>query len=521
MFVCLQFEQQQISLTAGSPSINALASSYATILSLLNSSVNQTTYVEALQNAFEFEQRLNEIREPPSRVPNIMDGDAVPLLNESNIYTLERLRTLWPGFDWEGFINYIYVNLSGLAVPENLEIVVTTPDYFQKLGPLLQNTSQEVIRDYTKVLLAISQFSSLSNQFAGKRNNFSDPTPGDLIACVTFVQYVLPIALARPFVEQFVPEGTREGVAMMIDYVLQGFRERVNEMDWLSDLSKQRSIEKVEAITPQVAYPAGIFDDDYVNGLYSRFTANPNDFYGNRLSAAELALRLRLNLTYSYDKAAWPTEPIFTAFPTLVNAVYNKSPNQIYVMAAIANEPTFRADWPDYSLFGSLGSIVGHEITHGFDNNGQLYDKDGVRRMWWSNQSQAEFNSRLQCFINQYNQYSVEGVQVNGQMSLPENLADNGGLHASFQAYRMRAASTPQPRLPSLPYTPEQLFFIAYGQTWCELGLPSYYQILVRTDAHAPGSVRALAVANSREFAETFNCPVGSPMNPTNKCIIW
>ena len=150
---------------------------------------------------------------------------------------------------------------------------------------------------------------------------------------------------------------------MMINYILQGFKERVNQMDWLSDLSKQRSIEKVEAITSQAAYPVQIFDNDYVNGLYSRvnganlviislvilhgfsihcntnlysfiqFTANPNDFYGNRLRSAELDLRLRLNLTYGFDKTAWPTNPNFLGYPTLVNAAYNRQGNQICKLA--------------------------------------------------------------------------------------------------------------------------------------------------------------------------------------------
>lgn len=518
----LHFQQQLAPITTPSTDISPVAAVYATILSRLNSSINQTVYVEALQDVFEFEQRLLQILEPPSNIPNIMDGDAVPLLNESNIYTLEGLSTLWPEFNWGAFINYIYVNISGLTVPQNLKIVVTTPAYFKKLSLLLQNTSQEVIRDYTKLLFVRSQFINLGREYTSpeNRNNITDPTPGDLIACMSFVQYTLPIAMARPYVEQFVPKGTKEGVSMMIDYILQGFRERVNQMSWLSALSKQSSLEKLAAITSQSGYPPQIFNNDYVNGLYSRFTPNPNDFYGNRLKATELALRTRLNLTYGYDKAVWPAEPNFLAFPTLVNAAYNRQTNQIYIMAAIENA-FFRADWPDYFVFGGLGSVLGHEITHGFDNNGQPYDKDGARRMSWSNESQAEFNRRLQCFVDQYEQFTFEGVQVNGQRTLPENVADNGGLHASFQAYRMRAATTPQQSLPSLQYTPEQLFFIAYGQAWCELALPSYYEFIRNNDPHAPGPARTRAVINSPEFAKAFNCPAGSPMNPTNKCLIW
>jgi len=193
-------------------------------------------------------------------------------------------------------------------------------------------------------------------------------------------------------------------------------------------------------------------------------------------------------------------------------------------LEGILNVPFFHAGWPDYFKYGALGVVIGHELTHGFDDQGQQYNKDGILEQWWTNYSTANFRERQQCFVDQYSQYELFGYHVNGSLTLGENIADNGGVKSSFQAYQTvvgRSGQTP-PSLPALPYTPEQLYFIAYGQVWCSLFTPQSISVSTKTDPHSPGPYRVIgALVNSPEFASAFGCPTNSSMNPENKCLLW
>jgi len=188
-----------------------------------------------------------------------------------------------------------------------------------------------------------------------------------------------------------------------------------------------------------------------------------------------------------------------------------------------------------YLVYGGIGSIIGHELTHAFDNNGKLYDAEGQFRNWWSDESLSEFNKLSECFVDQYNNYFLEDSKgnkhfVNGELSLGENLADNGGLARAYEAWQYSIESDPEAaiernkKLPGLSnYTLDQMFYIAFGQNWCG----EYSDIIIsgielRQDPHSYFENRIQGVlANSEHFAKTFNCPINSPMNPEHKCLIW
>ncbi|CAI8048836.1 Endothelin-converting enzyme 1, partial [Geodia barretti] len=175
-----------------------------------------------------------------------------------------------------------------------------------------------------------------------------------------------------------------------------------------------------------------------------------------------------------------------------------------------------------YFLYGALGVIIGHELTHGFDDEGQQYDKDGILHQWWTNSSVEAFRERQTCFEEQYSQYEMFGYNVSGNLTLGENIADNGGLHTSYQAFQKLMNTTEQPMLPALQYTPEQLYFIGYAQSWCSLYTEEYIASVTKTDEHSPGPFRVIgAIVNSKEFPEAFQCKEGSAMNPEDKCELW
>ncbi|CAH1248353.1 ECE1 [Branchiostoma lanceolatum] len=222
------------------------------------------------------------------------------------------------------------------------------------------------------------------------------------------------------------------------------------------------------------------------------------------------------------NKDAWIT------VPTVVNAFYSPSGNSISFPAGILRSPFYDGDYPWYLNFGGIGAVIGHEITHGFDDSGRQFDKNGNLEHWWNQEITDSFKEKAQCMIDQYSNYVDPEtgdlkLNVSGRLTAGENIADNGGLKQTFRGYKKWAAANgPEPMLPGLPLSPEQLLFVNFGQTWCAKANQQTAQRLLFTDSHSPGRFRVIGtLSNSRDFAEVFSCPAGSPMNPHGKCTVW
>lgn len=169
-----------------------------------------------------------------------------------------------------------------------------------------------------------------------------------------------------------------------------------------------------------------------------------------------------------------------------------------------------------------MGVVMGHELTHAFDDQGREYDKDGNLYQWWYNETLKNFEDRVKCFVDQYSSYKIDEIQLNGKQTLGENIADNGGLKAAFRAYEKWAETNLEPRLPGLNLTSKQLFFVGFAQVWCSISTPEALKLQVLNDPHAPAQFRVIGtLSNSQEFAREFNCPLGTNMNPDKKCVVW
>lgn len=206
--------------------------------------------------------------------------------------------------------------------------------------------------------------------------------------------------------------------------------------------------------------------------------------------------------------------------------------NEIVFPAGILQPPFFNAKAPEYLNYGAIGSVVGHELTHAFDNNGRSYDADGKLRDWWTDKTSAEFDKRAQCFVEQYEKYSIKGPDgkdhnVNGKLTLGENLADNGGAARAWDAWNLKIKEKGQNDadfdLPGLSkWSHNQLFWVGFAQVWCGRVRTETAVSRIRNDPHSPPMFRvAGTVENSKNFAEAFKCKPDSPMNPTNKCLLW
>ena len=257
------------------------------------------------------------------------------------------------------------------------------------------------------------------------------------------------------------------------------------------------------------------------------------EFYEKLELTSDNYLKGILNLTlfgveYSFGKLRKPVNKsdwITHGRPAIVNAFYSSIENSIQFPAGILQGAFFSNDRPRYMNYGAIGFVIGHEITHGFDDQGRQFDKHGNLVDWWAPQTKEKYIDRAECIIHQYGNYTVEdvGLNLNGINTQGENIADNGGIKEAYLAYKEWVRrNQPEQSLPGLPYTPEQLFWISAANTWCSKYRPEAMKLRITTGYHSPGKFRVLGpLSNMNEFSKDFNCPLGSKMNPEKKCTVW
>lgn len=209
--------------------------------------------------------------------------------------------------------------------------------------------------------------------------------------------------------------------------------------------------------------------------------------------------------------------------PSTVNAYYTPTKNQMVFPAGILQSPFYNNSYPASLNYGGMGVVMGHELTHGFDDQGREFDKDGNLHQWWNNDTIRNFKNRTNCVAHQYSKYTINGKNISGNQTLGENIADNGGLKASYHAYLelMKDKQEPQ-KLPGLDLTHKQLFFVAFAQVWCSAVTREATSLQIEKDPHSPAKFRVVgSLSNMKEFAKEFNCKPGTKMNPRNKCEVW
>jgi len=279
---------------------------------------------------------------------------------------------------------------------------------------------------------------------------------------------------------------------------------------------------KATKIIQKIGYPDWF---DIANGVENYYTGLGDvgsQFFENMVTVSLWqGQKAYLDLFNPVDKTQWEM------FPQDVNAYYQASFNEIVFPAGILQPPFFSLTAQQALNYGGIGAVMGHEISHAFDDAGAQYDSDGNLKQWWTNSSYDMFQKKTTCFANQYSKLAVDGpngpMQINGNLTLGENIADNGGLRAAFTAYQSWVArNAPETQLPGLEADPNKLFFLGYAQVWCQNVSPDYAQMAVLSDSHSPSQYRVNAVVmNSKDFSATFQCPVGSKMNPAEKCSVW
>ncbi|XP_064595998.1 endothelin-converting enzyme 1-like isoform X2 [Liolophura sinensis] len=414
----------------------------------------------------------------------------------------------------------------GENIPETENVIVTTPDYFKKLDPLLQKTKPEVLVDYLvwSLMQAVpgylpSDFSKAALELDRVESGVTELGP-KWWRCVSKADSAFGFATGGLYVEdpsRFHPD-TKKKIEDILGEIQDTFIEELPTVDWMSPEVKEIAIEKARAVKKKVAYPDWVKRPSKLDKYYEKVVMT-DSFFESMLNIR------RFYLEKDMDKRGKPPDvSIWSQTPAVVNAYYSPSHNYFAFPAGILQRPFYDPDFPEPFNYGSIGFVMGHELTHGFDNTGRLYDKQGNLHNWWNNQSLEAFKERSKCMIEQYDKYKIQGRSVRGDRTLGENIADNGGIKVAYRAYqKWLMNNTPAKQLPGLPPSDLKLFFIGFAQVWCSYYTPAYARTALLTDAHSPAKYRVIGtLSNSEEFSDAFNCRKGATlMNPENKCQVW
>ncbi|KAL5264203.1 hypothetical protein ACHWQZ_G005326 [Mnemiopsis leidyi] len=336
--------------------------------------------------------------------------------------------------------------------------------------------------------------------------------------CLSAITSYMPEAVGRIFADEAFKTDAKKNTEEMIKDIKDAFKLILPKLDWMDDTTREKAIEKADNVDNKIGYADWITDDAKLNQYLSSFKISPEDLLSNTMSADKALSEKSFN-----DAGGKVNTEKWYMSPATVNAYYNPKGNEMVFPAAILQPPFYHVTYPAYVNYGAIGVVIGHELTHGFDDNGRMYDKDGFLREWYTEDAKKGFQERADCMNKQYSQYSIEGSQVNGNLTLGENIADNGGVKQSYIAYQNWVKRNgEEPTLPGLNLTNEQAFFLSYAQIWCQKKTKEAFQKMTKEDPHSPGIFRIKGpLVNSEEFAKAFKCSKDSPMNPAKKCVVW
>ena len=419
------------------------------------------------------------------------------------------LKALTPGFDWD-----LYLKTAGL--PGLNAFNVTEPEFFRELDRQWRSIALADIKTYLRWHAAHASAPFLSSAFVNEDFDFFGKTLYGVPElkprwkrCVALVDAQLGEALGQEFVSRAFSPELKQKTLHMTKQIEQAMEDDLNRIEWMSAATQQKALEKLHAIVNKIGYPDKWRD-------YGPVDVRRDDFAGNVARANLFESRRRLaKIGKPLDRGEWSMTP-----PT-VNASYDLQMNDINFAAGVLQPPLYDPKMDDAPNYGNTGGTIGHELTHGFDDEGRQFDAQGNLKDWWTEKDAKEFNDRAQCIVDQYAQYTiVDDIRINSRLTEGEDIADLGGLVLAWLAWKAETAGTePESRD---GFTPEQRFFVGYAQWACESNRPEDLRARALTDAHSPGKYRVNGlVVNMPEFERAFSCKAGAPMVRENRCRVW
>jgi len=423
--------------------------------------------------------------------------------------TRPELEALSPSFRWKE-----YFSLAGQPGLQSLN--VTAPDFFKTMNATLKKEGLESWKAYLRWQLANANAPYLSSalvdadfDFFGKTLTGTQQLQPRWKRCVNYVDNDLGEALGQAYVQRAFPPEAKQRAQKLVKQIEEAMQQDIDGLSWMSPATKQQALEKLHTLANKIGYPDKWRD-------YSTLTIAREDYMGNVLRARVFEFNRQIaKIGKPVDRGEWGMTP-----PT-VNAEYNTRLNDINFPAGILQPPLFDPSADDAPNYGDTGATIGHELTHGFDDEGRQFDAQGNLRDWWTPEDSKQFDQRASCISDQYSQYvAVDDIKINGQLTMGENVADLGGLMLAYMAWK---SETRGQKLDSIDgFTPEQRFFIGYGQSWCADTRDETKRMYATIDPHSPDKYRANGVvSNTPEFQQAFQCKAGSAMVREKRCRVW
>ncbi len=423
--------------------------------------------------------------------------------------TRAQLQALTPSFRWEPYF-------TTLRMAPTREINVSQPAFYRELDVQLKTNSLDDLKTYFRWHLIHAKARFLSSQFVAADFDFFSKTLRGVPSmqprwkrCVSLVDHNLGEAMGQVFVEKtFTPE-TKARTVSMTKEVESAMQQEIESLPWMSPATKKQALLKLRGVTNKIGYPDKWRD-------YSTVDIKPDDFLGN----IERAVAFESH--YDLDKIGKPVNRTeWQMSPPTVNAYYDPQMNDINFPAGVLQPPLFDPKMDDAPNYGNTGATIGHELTHGFDDEGRQFDAKGNLKDWWTKTDAAEFQKRADCVIAEYSGFTiVDDIKINGKLTIGEDAADLGGTLLAYIAWK--AANKGKDLQPIDGFTPDQRFFIGMAQWACGSERPENLRVGAITNPHSPNEFRINGVvSNMPEFQSAFACKVGQPMVRENACKIW
>ncbi|XP_050537862.1 neprilysin-11-like isoform X2 [Daktulosphaira vitifoliae] len=476
-------------------------------------------------NILEFNNQLTELTEKVYDT----DGDRPILLSVDKLQNYFTNNT--KNINWREYFTVLFADVENVTLDFSSDLIeLKNVEYFENLLEFLSTTTKEerILSLWWQVVSGLIQYTTNHMIFIQNRYIYEttqlENNPSRSLYCSSAVNQMMGMAVSHLLVEW---ETTNDSIQMMnhmMDNIQWSFKKIVNDLDWMDEETKKRTLYKASQMKTLIGYPEFITDPDLLDDYYIDYNVTENDFFENVIKYIqhneELELK-SLREINDFDRSTmWSIDPLN------VNAFNIQQYNIIIVPAGILHFPFFGHDLQVLN-YGFLGSILGHEITHSFDNTGRKFDEDGNDIVWWTNKTIEEYEKGTECFIKHYESFPIPGtdsVKVDGRLTLDENIADNGGIKEALMGYRKYVSDNgEESRLPGLEeYNNDQLFFLSFANNWCQ-SLPINTLVNELYDEHSPNVIRVTSgLANSKEFSEVWHCKEGSKMNPSkSKCQLW
>ena len=439
----------------------------------------------------------------------VKDRDALATYNKTSF---AQLKELAPHLDWD-----TYINAGQIPANKFQEIVVREPSFFEGISKLLENFELEAWRNWLRWHILSGSAAYLNEALVNQNFAFYGTTLSGTPQirerwkrAISLVEGALGEEIGKEYVKRHFPESSKKRMQELVANLLEAYRVSITNLDWMTEETKQRALEKLSKFTAKIAYPDKWRD-------YSSLEIG-DDLHTNLGNIAKFEREYELNkLGGPINRDEWGMTP------QTVNAYYSPGLNEIVFPAAILQPPFFNPEADDAANYGGIGAVIGHEIGHGFDDQGSQYDGDGNLNNWWSDIDRSEFEKRTASLVDQYNQLSPNAapdVKVNGAFTLGENIGDLGGMNIAIKAYQIALNGAEPPVIDGL--TAMQRFFLAWAQCWRRLIRPEEARLRIATDPHSPDELRCnQIVRNLDEFYEAFEVTASDALYLEKRVKIW